>query len=81
MRKASKPGRQLRKTIGENIRLERTRLDISQEELAELAGMHRNYIGAVERAEISVGTDHVERLAIALKLKPFQLLQELKRGD
>jgi transcriptional regulator with XRE-family HTH domain len=80
MRKVSPKKSKLRKIFGENVRLERSRLKLSQEGLAERAGIHRNYVGAIERGEISVGLDHVEKLAGALGLRPFELLQELKRG-
>lgn len=79
MRKSQKSVASLRLIIGENIRLERSRLGLSQEALAEKAKLHRNYVGAIERAEVSVGVDHVEILADALGLKPFELLQALKR--
>jgi transcriptional regulator with XRE-family HTH domain len=44
--------------LGTRIRTERQRLGLSQEELADRAGLHRTYVGAVERAErnISLGT-------------------------
>ena len=64
------------KTIGDNIRLYRKKLGLSQEELADLAGVHRTYIGAVERAEKNVSALSIARIAKALRVKPEKLLME-----
>jgi transcriptional regulator with XRE-family HTH domain len=49
---------------------------LSQEDLAELANLHRTYVGSVERAERNVSIDNMERLAKALGCHISQLLQE-----
>ena len=46
--------------------------------MAERAGLHRNYVGAVERGEQNVGIDTLERLAGAFKMDPWELLRGLK---
>lgn len=61
--------------IGSNIRLRRKTLGISQEELAELSGLHRTYIGGIERGERNVSALNIERIAIALKASPYELLK------
>lgn len=45
----------------------------SQEELAERAGLHRNYVGGIERGERNVGLDNIVRLAKALSVSPREL--------
>ena len=64
------------KTIGSNVKAYRTKLGLSQEELAELAGVHRTYMGAVERAEKNVSALSLAKIAKALKIKPEKLLME-----
>ena len=52
--------------IAKNLRQGRQRLGLSQEELAERAGLHRTYVGAVERAQKNLTIGSLERLADAL---------------
>jgi transcriptional regulator with XRE-family HTH domain len=47
---------------------------MSQDELAYRAGLHRTYVGSVERAERNVSIDNIERLAVALGASPASLL-------
>lgn len=49
--------------------------NLSQEALAELTGLHRTYIGAVERGERNVSVDNMDRIAIALELDVVDLLK------
>jgi len=64
----------LREVLAKNIRLIRNKLELSQEKLADQAGLHRTYIGSIERAERNVSIDNIEKLAKALKVKPEHLL-------
>ncbi|MCH8493020.1 MAG: helix-turn-helix transcriptional regulator [Idiomarina sp.] len=59
-----------------NVRRLRTDAGLSQEELAEKAGVHRTYIGMLERAEKNVTIYNIERVAKALGVKPYELLME-----
>jgi transcriptional regulator with XRE-family HTH domain len=52
--------------FGENVRRERLKRNLSQEKLAELAGVHRTYIGMVERAEKNITLRNMNKIASAL---------------
>jgi transcriptional regulator with XRE-family HTH domain len=64
--------------MGSEIRRQRKAKGLSQEELAELAGLNRNYVGFVERAERSPRAVTIFRLARALGVHPAELLREMK---
>lgn len=66
---------QLVSIFAANVRRRRLELGLSQEELAERAGVHRTYIGMLERGEKNVTIYNIERLAIALGVNPPSLLQ------
>ena len=57
-----------------NVRKLRLDLGISQEELAERAGVHRTYVGMLERSEKNVTIYNIERIAKALEVEPWMLL-------
>jgi transcriptional regulator with XRE-family HTH domain len=61
--------------FGENLRRQRKAMGISQEDLADKAGLHRTYIGSVERGERNVSIDNIERLASAVGSTIQELLQ------
>ena len=54
--------------IGLNIRIIRERRGLTQEKLAELAGLHRAYIGQIERCEKNIGLRNLEKIAKALNI-------------
>jgi len=58
-----------------NVRRRRMELGLSQEELAERAGVHRTYVGMLERGEKNVTIYNIERLAVALDMPPSRLLE------
>lgn len=61
-------------TFGRNVQVARQALNISQEELAFRAGLHRTYIGMVERAERSISLQNAKKIADALNVKLDTLL-------
>jgi transcriptional regulator with XRE-family HTH domain len=68
--------RQILIDFGNRVRKERIKLDWSQEELAERAGVHRTYIGMIERAEKNATLDSISKIAKALNIRPDLLLKD-----
>ena len=66
----------LRVEFGQRVRKRRYDLDISQEKLAELADLHHNYVGSVERGERNIALENIVALAKALKCSPKDLMPE-----
>lgn len=62
--------------FAKNLRKYRAELNLSQEDLADLAELHRTYVGSVERAERNISIDSMERLANALGCTIVELLTE-----
>jgi transcriptional regulator with XRE-family HTH domain len=60
--------------LGEAIRARRDELGISQERLSLDSGVHRNYIGGIERAERRPTVATIAVLAAALSVRPSELL-------
>ena len=61
--------------FGKKVREERARLGLSQEELATRAGVHRTYIGMIERAEKNITLENIEKIAKALKISIADFFQ------
>ena len=60
--------------VGFNIRRIREERDLSQEELATLADLHRAYVGQIERGEKNIGLKNLEKIAKALNISIKVLL-------
>lgn len=62
--------------FGKNVQEYRKAQQLSQEQLAELAGVHRTYIGMIERAEKNITLCNIEKIARALNISIIKLLGE-----
>lgn len=67
----------LREKFGAAVRARREDLGFSQEQLAELAGMHRTYVGSIERGERNISLENIVKLCEALPIKPSSLMGSL----
>jgi len=61
--------------FGDEVRRLRNAKGWSQEELAKKAGLHRTYIGSIERSERNVSLLNIERIAHALNIQTKDLLK------
>ncbi|HTF78906.1 MAG TPA: helix-turn-helix transcriptional regulator [Bradyrhizobium sp.] len=63
----------LRRTVARNLRRLRQKHGLSQEELADRAGLNRNYVGMIEREENAPTVDALEQIAKALDINAVEL--------
>lgn len=68
---------ELQRRLGRNLRLYREDRGLSQEAFAEVLGVHRTYMGGVERGERNLTLRSVERLAAVIDVDPLTLLAEI----
>lgn len=64
----------LQKIVAKNVKEKRLRLGLSQEELADICGYHRTYIGSIERGERNITLSTLEAVAQALEVSPEELV-------
>ena len=60
--------KKIRKKFGERVRALRKERGYSQEAFADACGLHRTYVGAIERGERNVAIDNIAKIAAALKV-------------
>ena len=64
----------LQRAVGRNLRAYREAQGLSQEAFADVLGVHRTYMGAIERGERNLTLRSVERIVARLDLDPLALL-------
>lgn len=62
--------------FGLNLKKYRINRGFSQEKFAEICGMHRTYISAIECFRRSISLENIQRIADALEIEPYKLLME-----
>jgi transcriptional regulator with XRE-family HTH domain len=65
----------LQRAVGRNLRAYREGKDLSQEAFADALGVHRTYMGGIERGERNLTLKSLERIASRIGLDPLRLLQ------
>jgi transcriptional regulator with XRE-family HTH domain len=65
----------LQRTVGHNLRAYRVKRGLSQETFADLVGVHRTYMGGLERGERNLTLRSLERIAEKLEVDPLALLR------
>ena len=63
--------------FGAKVREERLKQNLSQEELASRAGVHRTYIGMIERAEKNITLENIKKISKALNLQIEYMFKNL----
>lgn len=64
------------RVFGGNVKKLRLKKKLSQEKLAKLAGLHRTYIGSIERCKRNVSLLNIKKISDALQVKPSILLDK-----
>jgi transcriptional regulator with XRE-family HTH domain len=64
----------LQRTVGRQLRAYRESKGLSQEAFAQKLGIHRTYMGGIERGERNLTLRSVERIAKQLRIDPLKLL-------
>jgi len=78
MRKIPKPD--IRERFGFAVKVRREELDLTQEDLADKAGIHRTYVSDIERGSRNVSLINIERIASALSVPMTELFRLVERS-
>jgi transcriptional regulator with XRE-family HTH domain len=65
------------RVLGERVRARRAQLGLSQEGLADVAGLHWTFVGQVERGRRNLSLHNLLKLAVALDIDPGKLVRGL----
>ena len=68
----------LQRTVGRSLRRYRLKRGLSQEAFADLVGVHRTYMGGVERGERNLTLRSLERIAGKINADPLALMQDME---
>jgi transcriptional regulator with XRE-family HTH domain len=63
--------------FGQKVRTERLRQSLSQEQLAAKAGLHRTYIGMIERGEKNITLQNIGKITVALSMKLSDIFRDI----
>ncbi len=74
---SEQPPQDIRIRFGNAVRERRVELQLSQEDFAEHAGLHRTYISDLERGRRNVSLENIEKLAKALNLSLSDLMERV----
>ena len=69
------------KSFGTNVKKYRNLLGVSQEEFANLCGLHRTYISDIERFKRSISLENIQKIANAFNIEPYRLLMNYDNQD
>lgn len=69
------------RVFGTNVRKYRVKQGLSQEKFADLCGLHRTYISAIECFRRSIALENVQRIADALEIETYKLFIEGDRTN
>lgn len=69
------------KVFGDNVKIYRKKLQLSQEKLAEKAHLHRTYISAIECYKRSISLENIQRIADALEIETYKLFLECDKNE
>ena len=69
------------KVFGDNVKIYRKKLQLSQEKLAEKDHLHRTYISAIECYKRSISLENIQRIADALEIETYKLFLECDKND
>lgn len=69
----------IKEVMARNLRRARHEKKLTQEELADRAGLSMRYVGAIERGDVSASVTILGRIADALEIEPGELLKDTSR--